>query len=145
VPKIAHAPSVVANAPRVAGDEESQPFRDPELADLCLAWPSRPNAASREYSAICLRMTASGSANCSHSVAALFIGTHGRLRPEQIEPSAPAMPGSGLPARSASLSELGIRAEMTQPEPGILRQARPPGINSPTNTATRCCGRLRMA
>ena len=29
------------------------------------------------------------------------------------------MLGSGLPARSASLSELGIRAEMTQPEPAF--------------------------
>jgi hypothetical protein len=64
-------------------------------------------------------MTASGSANCSHSVAARFIGTHGRLRLEQIVPSAPAMLGSGLPAHSASLSELGIRAEMTQPEPAF--------------------------
>jgi hypothetical protein len=45
--------------------------------------------------------------------------SHGRLRAEQIEPSAQAMPGSGLPARGAGHSELGVRAGMTQREPAF--------------------------
>ncbi len=39
-----------------------------------------------------------------------------RLRPEQIGPSGHAMLDSGLLARDASLSGLGVRAGMTQQE-----------------------------
>jgi hypothetical protein len=52
---------------------------------------------------------------------------HGRLRPEQIRPSAQAMLGSGRPA-GADLSGLDVRAGMT---PAFCR-ARPPGIRSRT-------------
>jgi hypothetical protein len=45
--------------------------------------------------------------------------SHGRLRPEQIEPLAHALPGSGLPARGAGHGRLG-------PGPGRLNESRRP-------------------
>jgi hypothetical protein len=45
--------------------------------------------------------------------------SHGRLQAEQIEPSAQAVPGSGLQARDADPSELGVRAGTTPRKPAF--------------------------
>lgn len=119
--------------------------RVPEPADLGASQLPADGYPTRSDSAICPRVSALAPPNCSHSVAdrvTRLMAASGQKRSRR-QPH--AMPSSRLPARDASLSELGVRADMTQTRAGILCQPRPPGISSQTNAATRCYARLRIA